>query len=62
VSDETDVLHGTLDLLILRTIALEPMHGRAIAQRIEQISNDFLKVQQGSLYPAPHRLEHQGWT
>src|SRR6185436_19966377 len=61
VSDETDVLQGTLDLLILRTIAIEPMHGWAIAQRIQQISNDLLRVQQGSLYPALHRLEHQGW-
>jgi transcriptional regulator len=61
VSDQTDVLQGTLDLLILRTIALEPMHGWAIAQRIQQISNDLLRVQQGSLYPALHRLEHQGW-
>ena len=61
MSDDTDVLQGTLDLLILRTIALEPMHGWAIAQRIQQISNDLLHVQQGSLYPALHRLEHQGW-
>ena len=61
MSDQTDVLQGTLDLLILRTIALEPMHGWAIAQRIQQISDDLLRVQQGSLYPALHRLEHQGW-
>jgi PadR family transcriptional regulator, regulatory protein PadR len=61
VSDQTDVLQGTLDLLILRTIALEPLHGWAIAQRIQQISGDLLRVQQGSLYPALHRLEHQGW-
>jgi PadR family transcriptional regulator PadR len=61
VSDQTDVLQGTLDLLIMRTIALEPMHGWAIAQRIQQISGDLLRVQQGSLYPALHRLEHQGW-
>src|SRR3954469_715941 len=61
VSDQTDVLQGTLDLLILRTIALEPMHGWAIAQRIQQISDELLRVQQGSLYPALHRLEHQGW-
>lgn len=61
MSDETDVLQGTLDLLILRTIAREPMHGWAIAQRIQQISDDLLRVQQGSLYPALHRLEHQGW-
>jgi PadR family transcriptional regulator, regulatory protein PadR len=61
MSDETDVLQGTLDLLILRVIALEPMHGWAIAQRIQQISDELLRVQQGSLYPALHRLEHQGW-
>jgi PadR family transcriptional regulator, regulatory protein PadR len=61
MSDQTDVLQGTVDLLILRTIALEPMHGWAIAQRIQQISDDLLRVQQGSLYPALHRLEHQGW-
>ena len=61
MSDQTDVLQGTLDLLIMRTIALEPMHGWAIGQRIQQISDDLLRVQQGSLYPALHRLEHQGW-
>jgi PadR family transcriptional regulator PadR len=61
MSDQTDVLQGTLDLLIMRTLALEPMHGWAIAQRIQQVSNDLLRVQQGSLYPALHRLEHQGW-
>ena len=61
MSDQTDLLQGTLDLLILRTIAHEPMHGWAIAQRIQQISDDLLRVQQGSLYPALHRLEHQGW-
>ena len=61
MSDQTDVLQGTLDLLIMRTIALEPMHGWAIAQRIQQISDDLLRVQQGSLYPALHRREHQGW-
>ena len=61
MSDQTDVLQGTLDLLILRTLTLEPMHGWAIAQRIQQISNELLRVQQGSLYPALHRLEHQGW-
>jgi transcriptional regulator len=61
VSDETDVLQGTLDLLIMRTLNVEPMHGWAIARRIQQISNDLLRVQQGSLYPALHRLEHQGW-
>ena len=61
MSDQTDVLQGTVDLLIMRTIALEPLHGWAIAQRIQQISDDLLRVQQGSLYPALHRLEHQGW-
>ena len=61
MSDQTDVLQGTLDLLIMRTIALEPMHGWAIAQRIQQVSGELLRVQQGSLYPALHRLEHQGW-
>jgi PadR family transcriptional regulator, regulatory protein PadR len=61
VSDQTDVLQGTLDLLIMRTIAREPMHGWAIAQRIQQISDELLRIQQGSLYPALHRLEHQGW-
>jgi transcriptional regulator len=61
MSDQTDVLQGTLDLLIMRTIVLEPLHGWAIAQRIQQISGEQLRVQQGSLYPALHRLEHQGW-
>jgi transcriptional regulator len=61
VGEPTDLLQGTLDLLILKTIALEPMHGWAISQRIQQISNEVLKVQQGSLYPALHRLERQGW-
>jgi transcriptional regulator len=55
------MVQGTLDLLILKTLALEPMHGWAIAQRIQQISDDVLQVQQGSLYPALHRLEQQGW-
>src|SRR5215212_10473290 len=57
----SDLIQGTLDLLILKTIALEPKHGWAIAKRIEQISNDVLQVTQGALYPALHRLEHQGW-
>jgi PadR family transcriptional regulator, regulatory protein PadR len=61
LSDQTDVLQGTLDLLIMKTLALERMHGWAIAQRIQQVSGDLLRVQQGSLYPALHRLEHQGW-
>ena len=57
----TDLIQGTLDLLILRTIALQPMHGWAIAQRIRQLSRDVLQVNQGALYPALHRLEHSGW-
>lgn len=57
----TDLVQGTLDLLILRTVFLEPMNGWAIAKRIVQVSNNVLQVQQGSLYPALHRLEHQGW-
>ena len=57
----TDLVQGTLDLLILKSLALEPMHGWAIAARIRQLSNDVLLVQQGSLYPALQRLEHQGW-
>jgi PadR family transcriptional regulator PadR len=56
-----DLVQGTLDLLILKSVALEPMHGWAIAGRIRQLSNDVLLVQQGSLYPALQRLEHQGW-
>jgi PadR family transcriptional regulator PadR len=57
----TDLLQGTLDLLILKTLALEPMHGWGIAQRIQQISNEALQIGQGSLYPALHRLEYKGW-
>jgi transcriptional regulator len=57
----TDLIQGTLDLLILRTIAAEPLHGWAIAQRIQESSNDVLQVNQGSLYPALQRLERQGW-
>jgi PadR family transcriptional regulator PadR len=56
-----DLLQGTLDLLILRTLRLGPMHGWAISERIQQISEGVLEVNQGSLYPALHRLEHQGW-
>ena len=52
---------GTLDLLILKTLALEPQHGWAISERIQQISSDALRIQQGSLYPALHRLERRGW-
>jgi PadR family transcriptional regulator PadR len=61
MSKPTDLVQGTLDLLILKTLQLEPMHGWAIAQRIKQLSNDVLQVQQGSLYPALHRLEQQAW-
>ena len=56
-----DLLQGTLDLLILRTLQTGPQHGWAISERIQQISQDVLRVNQGSLYPAMHRLEHQGW-
>jgi PadR family transcriptional regulator len=56
-----DLPQGTLDLLILKAIALEPQHGWAISERIQQISHDALKVNQGSLYPALHRLERRGW-
>ena len=56
-----DLVQGTLDLLILKSLTLEPQHGWAIAARIRQLSNDVLLVQQGSLYPALQRLEHQGW-
>jgi PadR family transcriptional regulator len=58
---KADLLQGTLDLLILKTLALEAMHGWGISQRIQQISKDVLQVQQGSLYPALHRLEQKGW-
>ena len=57
----TELVQGTVDLLVLKTLALEPMHGWGIAQRIRQVSNDVLQVNQGALYPALHRLEHQGW-
>lgn len=56
-----DLVQGTLDLLILKTISLEPKHGWAIAKRIQQVSQKVLQVQQGSLYPALHRLEQRGW-
>jgi PadR family transcriptional regulator PadR len=59
--EKTDLLQGTLDLLILKVVALGPVHGYGIAQRIRQISSDVLQVQQGSLYPALHRLEKRGW-
>jgi PadR family transcriptional regulator len=60
-SSRLDLPQGTLDLLILKAIALEPQHGWAISERIQQISHDALRVQQGSLYPALHRLERRGW-
>jgi transcriptional regulator len=56
-----DLVQGTLDMLILKTVALEPAHGWAIAQRIRQVSNNVLQVNQGALYPALHRLEQQAW-
>ena len=58
---KTDLLQGTLDLLILQTLATGDMHGWGISQRIQQVSKEVLQVTQGSLYPALHRLEHQGW-
>ena len=61
MSKPTDLVQGTLDLLILRTLALEPMHGWAIAQRIRQVSGDVLQVGHGALYPALHKLEQNGW-
>ncbi len=61
MSDQSDLLPGTLDLLILQTLAQDPNHGWAIAQRIQQVSRDLLKVQQGSLYPALQRMQLQGW-
>ena len=57
----SDLLQGTLDLLVLKTLALGPMHGWGVSQRIQQMSNEILTVNQGSLYPALHRLEHRGW-
>lgn len=62
MSKPSDLIQGTLDLLILKTIALEPKHGWAIAKRIEQASEEVLQVTQGALYPALHRLENQGWV
>ena len=57
----TDLLQGTLDVLILQTLAAGPMHGWGVAQRIQQVSNEVLQIGQGSLYPALHRLEYKGW-
>ena len=56
-----DLPQGTLDLLILRTLSLSPQHGWAISERVQQVSSDVLRIQQGSLYPALHRLERRGW-
>lgn len=61
MSKPTDLVQGTLDMLILKTIALEPMHGWAIAQRIHQMSREVLQVGQGALYPSLHKLEQNGW-
>ncbi|HEY6390180.1 MAG TPA: PadR family transcriptional regulator [Bryobacteraceae bacterium] len=61
MSKPSDLIQGTLDLLILKTISIEPKHGWAIAKRIEQVSREVLQVTQGALYPALHRLEQQGW-
>jgi PadR family transcriptional regulator len=59
--DKSDLLQGTLDMLILKIVALGPVHGYGISQRIQQVSREVLQVQQGSLYPALHRLEKRGW-
>jgi len=61
VSKPSDLVQGTLDLLILKIIALEPLHGWAISQRLTQVSGDVLQVSDGSLYPALHKLEQEGW-
>jgi PadR family transcriptional regulator, regulatory protein PadR len=61
INKKADLLQGTLDLLILKTLALEPIHGYGVAVRIQQISKDVLRVNQGSLYPALRRLERKGW-
>jgi len=61
MSKPSDLIQGTLDLLILKTLALEPMHGWGIAKRIQQVTKDVLQITQGALYPALHRLEQQGW-
>lgn len=61
MANASDLIHGTLDVIILNTISLQPEHGWAIAKRIQQVSNDVLQITQGALYPALHRLENQGW-
>jgi transcriptional regulator len=62
MSKPSDLIQGTLDLLILKTISIEPKHGWAIAKRIQQVTEEVLQVTQGALYPALHRLEQQGWV
>ena len=61
MSKPTDLVQGTLDLLVLKILALEPLHGWALSQRLKQVSGDVLQVSDGSLYPALHKLEQQGW-
>lgn len=61
MSKPSDLVQGTLDLLILKILALEPLHGWALSQRLKQVSRDVLQVSDGSLYPALHKLEHEGW-
>src|ERR1700735_5653738 len=61
MSKPTDLVQGTLDLLVLKILALQPLHGWAIGQRLKQVSSDVLQVSDGSLYPALHKLEQQGW-
>lgn len=61
MKERIELPQGTLDLLILRTLALEPQHGWGISERVQQMSSDVLRIQQGSLYPALHRLERKGW-
>ncbi|MBB6147421.1 transcriptional regulator [Silvibacterium bohemicum] len=61
MTDRIDLPQGTLDLLILRTLSMGPQHGWAISERVQQVSSDVLQIQQGSLYPALHRLERRGW-
>lgn len=61
MSKPSDLIQGTLDLLLLKILALEPLHGWAISQRLKQVSEDVLQASDGSLYPALHKLEHEGW-
>ena len=61
MSKPSDLVQGTLDLLVLKILALQPLHGWALSQRLKQVSGDVLQVSDGSLYPALHKLEHQGW-